>query len=297
MQFTSESVEALVEQFTKLPTIGRKTAQRLVNFVLKMPREEVEEIAQALLAVKDQVQRCTTCYVVADRDPCPICASSKRDRSTICVVEESSDLLAIERTGEYRGLYHVLGGVISPLDGVGPDDLRIRELARRVDPSFSQTEAASTGAPSTGAPSEGAPSTNGHVEPGEPDAEQESVDAQEPDATRTDSPTTDSPTTDSPTTDSPTTDSPATDSPATGSPATGSPAEAEATGDEPPVREVILAVNPNVEGDTTAYYISQLLEPMGVPVTRIARGLPIGGDLEYADEATLSRAMEGRGSV
>jgi len=277
MQFTSESVEALVEQFTKLPTIGRKTAQRLVNFVLKMPREEVEAIAQALLAVKDQVQRCTTCYVVADRDPCPICASSKRDRSTICVVEESSDLLAIERTGEYRGLYHVLGGVISPLDGVGPDDLRIRELARRVDPSFSQTEAASTGAPSTGAssegapstgassegaPSEGAPSTNGHVEPGEPDAEQESVDAQEPDATRTDSP-----------------------------------AEAEATGDEPLVREVILAVNPNVEGDTTAYYISQLLEPMGVPVTRIARGLPIGGDLEYADEATLSRAMEGRGSV
>jgi len=257
MQFTSESVEALVEQFTKLPTIGRKTAQRLVNFVLKMPREEVEEIAQALLAVKDQVQRCTTCYVVADRDPCPICASSKRDRSTICVVEESSDLLAIERTGEYRGLYHVLGGVISPLDGVGPDDLRIRELARRVDPSFSQTEAASTGAAS-----EGAPSTNGHVEPGEPDAEPESVGVQEPDATRTDSP-----------------------------------AEAEATDDEPPVREVILAVNPNVEGDTTAYYISQLLEPMGVPVTRIARGLPIGGDLEYADEATLSRAMEGRGSV
>ena len=282
MQFTSESVEALVEQFTKLPTIGRKTAQRLVNFVLKMPREEVEEIAQALLAVKDRVQRCTTCYVVADRDPCPICASSKRDRSTICVVEESSDLLAIERTGEYRGLYHVLGGVISPLDGVGPDDLRIRELARRVDPSFSQTEAGSTGAPSEGTPSEGGPSTNGHVEPGEPDADQESVGTQEPDAPRTDSPAT---------------DSPATDSPATDSPATDSPAEAEATDDEPPVREVILAVNPNVEGDTTAYYISQLLEPMGVPVTRIARGLPIGGDLEYADEATLSRAMEGRGSV
>ena len=277
MQFTSESVEALVEQFTKLPTIGRKTAQRLVNFVLKMPREEVEEIAQALLAVKDRVQRCTTCYVVADRDPCPICASPKRDRSIICVVEESSDLLAIERTGEYRGLYHVLGGVISPLDGVGPDDLRIRELARRVDPSFSQTEAGSTGAPSEGTPSEGGPSTNGHVEPGEPDADQESVGTQEPDAPRT--------------------DSPATDSPATDSPATDSPAEAEATDDEPPVREVILAVNPNVEGDTTAYYISQLLEPMGVPVTRIARGLPIGGDLEYADEATLSRAMEGRGSV
>ena len=112
MQFTSESVEALVEQFTKLPTIGRKTAQRLVNFVLKMPREEVEEIARALIAVKDQVQRCSTCFVVADHDPCPICSSEKRDRSTICVVEESSDLLAIERTGEYRGLYPVLDGAI-----------------------------------------------------------------------------------------------------------------------------------------------------------------------------------------
>lgn len=274
MQFTSESVEALVEQFTKLPTIGRKTAQRLVNFVLKMPREEVEEIAQALLAVKDQVQRCTTCYVVADRDPCPICASSKRDRSTICVVEESSDLLAIERTGEYRGLYHVLGGVISPLDGVGPDDLRIRELARRVDPSFSQTEAAAAGASSAEASS-----TNGHaesVEPAgvqEPTGEPEAAKVQEPDGARTGGAHADGPHAEGP-------------------------AEAEATDDEEtPVREVILAVNPNVEGDTTAYYISQLLEPMGVPVTRIARGLPIGGDLEYADEATLSRAMEGRGSV
>ncbi|PEN13236.1 recombination protein RecR [Longibacter salinarum] len=250
MQFTSESVEALVEQFTKLPTIGRKTAQRLVNFVLKMPREEVEEIASALIAVKDQVQRCSICYVVADRDPCPICASEKRDRSTICVVEESSDLLAIERTGEYRGLYHVLGGVISPLDGVGPDDLRIRELARRVDPSFASTEAANASTDESGA---SAPTGEEHAGDGAP-------------AGASDEPSTNGA--------SDTTDE-----------------------DDEEVREVILAVNPNVEGDTTAYYISQLLEPMGVPVTRIARGLPIGGDLEYADEATLSRALEGRGSV
>lgn len=233
MQFTSESVEALVEQFTKLPTIGQKTARRLANYVLKMPREEVEAIADALMAVKEQVQRCTTCYVVADNDPCPICRSDKRDQSTICVVEESSDLLAIERTGEYRGVYHVLGGVISPLDGVGPDDLRVHELATRIDPSFDDT-AAGDGAQN-----------------GVPDA-------------------------------------------GNGAPDAGADAD-----DDPasPVQEVILAVNPNVEGDTTAYYISQLLEPFDVTITRIARGLPIGGDLEYADEATLSRALEGRGGV
>jgi recombination protein RecR len=279
MQFTSESVEALVEQFTRLPTIGRKTAQRLANYVLKMPRDEVEEIADALLAVKNEVQRCSVCHVVADRDPCPICESDKRDRSTICVVEESSDLLAIERTGEYRGLYHVLGGVISPLDGVGPDDLRIRELARRIDPSFDEAEApdpppapgasASDGAsadpsengrptagdvadPTGGDPAGGdeAASEGGSEESSEEDAE-EGAEAENPDGEDAD----------------------------------------------PRVSEVILAVNPNVEGDTTAYYISQLLEPFDVTVSRIARGLPIGGDLEYADEATLSRALEGRGDV
>jgi recombination protein RecR len=227
MQFTSESVETLVEHFSKLPTIGTKTARRLANYVLKMPREEVEAIADALTAVKEKVQRCSTCYVVADQDPCPICRSEKRNQSTICVVEESSDLLAIERTGEYRGVYHVLGGVISPLDGVGPDDLRVHELASRIDPSFDDTAA---------------------------------------------------------------------DGPAggDGSARDEAPADGEAA---PPIDEVILAVNPNVEGDTTAYYISQLLESFDVDVTRIARGLPIGGDLEYADEATLSRALEGRGNV
>jgi len=229
MQFTSESVEVLVEQFSKLPSVGTKTARRLANYVLKMPREEVEAIADALMAVKEQVQRCSTCHVVADEDPCPICRSEKRDQSTVCVVEESSDLLAIERTGEYRGVYHVLGGVISPLDGVGPDDLRVHELATRVDPSFEET------------------AVNGEADA--PDAE--------------------------------------TDAAPSG----------EASASASQVDEVILAVNPNVEGDTTAYYISQLLEPFDVTVTRIARGLPIGGDLEYADEATLSRALEGRGGV
>ena len=228
MQFTSESVEVLVEQFSRLPTIGTKTARRLANYVLKMPREEVEAIADALMAVKEQVQRCSMCYVVADEDPCPICRSDKRDHSTVCVVEESSDLLALERTGEYRGVYHVLGGVISPLDGVGPDDLRVQELATRIDPSFEDT--AANGEASAAPDEEDAP-----------DGAEEDARAQ--------------------------------------------------------VDEVILAVNPNVEGDTTAYYISQLLEPFEVEVTRIARGLPIGGDLEYADEATLSRALEGRGGV
>jgi recombination protein RecR len=237
MQFTSESVETLVEQFTKLPTIGKKTARRLANYVLKMPREEVETIANALTAVKEDVQRCSTCYVVADQDPCPICSSDKRDASTICVVEESSDLTAIEQTNEYRGVYHVLGGVISPLDGVGPDDLRVHELATRIDPSFEETASggAEDASDAEAVPDEDAPSLNG-----EPDDSSES---------------------------------------------------------DIPVDEVILAVNPNVEGDTTAYYISQLLEPFDVRVTRIARGLPIGGDLEYADEATLSRALEGRGHV
>ena len=257
MQFTSESVEALVEQFTKLPTIGRKTAQRLANYILKMDEEAVEEIAEALLAVKRQVQRCSTCYVVADRDPCPICSDSKRDATTICVVEESSDLLAIERTGEYRGRYHVLGGVISPLDGVGPDDLRVRELASRIDPDFDASSA-----------------------PSVDDVESTAPDAADSNATPSESPS---------------------DERRNGAP--GDSASDDAAPDDPDdeanpeVNEVILAVNPNVEGDTTAYYISQLLEPFDVTVTRIARGLPIGGDLEYADEATLSRALEGRGDV
>lgn len=212
MSFSSPSVEALVEQLMRLPTVGRKTAQRLAAYILKMPREEVEALAQALLAVKERVRQCAICFNVTDEEICAICRSPRRDHTTICVVEEPSDVLALERTGEYRGVYHVLGGVISPLDGIGPDDLRIRELVTRVAPINDDPQCAAR-------------------YPG---------------------------------------------------------------GCIPRVQEVILALNPNVEGDTTAYYLAQLLKPLGVRVTRIARGLPIGGDLEYADEATLSRALEGR---
>ena len=215
MQFTSEAVEVLVEQFTKLPTVGRKTAHRLVAYILKMPREEVVSFAKALVAVKDKVKNCRICYNVTDADLCPICASHKRDKSQICVVEEPNDVIAIERTNEYSGVYHVLGGVISPLDGIGPEDLRVRELVVRLQDVTVALE--DVGEPAAG------------------DSE-----------------------------------------------------------DTATVREIILAMNPNVEGDTTAYYLSQLLKPYNVKITRIARGLPIGGDLEYADEATLSRAIEGR---
>ena len=245
MQYTSEAVETLIEQFAQLPSVGRKTARRLAAYVLKMPRENVEALADALLNVKDQVRRCSVCYNMADQDPCAICRSSKRDHAVICVVEESSDVQAIESTGEFRGVYHVLGGAISPLDGVGPDDLHIRELARRIDPSFGQAgEAGGDGAVQETAPGYAPATKHEPVEAASP--------ADAPDGTSF---------------------------------------EREA------IQEVILAVNPNVEGDTTAYYLSQLLEPLGVNVTRIARGLPIGGDLEYADEATLARALEGRGAV
>ncbi len=203
MQFTSESVEDLVEQFSKLPSIGRKSARRLTSFVLKMPKTEVEELARALVAVKERVRFCAVCFNVTDHEICPICASTKRNKSMICVVEEPNDVMALERTDGYDGVYHVLGGVISPLDGIGPEDLRIRELVARVS---------------------------------EPDAEW-------------------------------------------------------------PVSEVILAVNPNVEGDTTAFYVTKLLAPLGVNVSRLARGIPMGGDLEYTDEATLARALEGRVSA
>ena len=207
MSHSSESVENLVEQFSKLPTIGRKTARRLAAYVLKMPKDQVVGLAEALVAVKERVRACPVCFNVTDDELCPTCRAPRRDRSVVCVVEEPNDVDAIERTNEYDGVYHVLGGVISPLDGVGPEDLRIRELVERV----------------------------GRASSGEEDAV--------------------------------------------------------------PVTEIILAMNPNVEGDTTAYYIAQLLQPFGIRISRIARGLPIGGDLEYADEATLSRALEGRGSL
>lgn len=198
MQFASESVEILIEQFSKLPTIGRKSARRLAAHVLKMPKKEVSQLATALLEVKERVRACRICRNITDTEICIICSSSKRAVEMICVVQDPEDILALERTGEYRGTYHVLGGVISPLDGVGPDDLNIRSLLERI---------------------------------GKPDSE---------------------------------------------------------------ISEIILAISPTVEGDTTAFYLAQLLEPFGIKITRLARGIPVGLTLTYADEATLSRAIAGR---
>jgi recombination protein RecR len=199
MAYTAESVEQLAAQFSQLPGIGRKTAYRLALYILKMEREEVMTLAKALVNVKDKVRYCSVCSNITENDPCGICSNPKRDRTVICVVEEPSDVLALEKTNEFRGLYHVLGGVLSPLDGIGPDELRIKELLTRVSAS--------------------------------------------------------------------------------------------------PVDEIILAMNPNVEGEATTLYLSKLLKPLVYRVTRVARGLPVGSDLEYADEATLSRALEGRIAV
>ncbi|HEY4643437.1 MAG TPA: recombination mediator RecR [Bacteroidota bacterium] len=198
MLFTAESVEQLVERLSQLPGIGRKTAQRLAMYILKLPRDEVERLAKAIMNARDRVRYCSTCSNITETDPCAICTSPKRDRTSICVVEVPSDVFAIEKTNEYRGLYHVLGGAISPLDGVGPEGLKIKELLSRITPE---------------------------------------------------------------------------------------------------VREVILALNPNVEGEATVLYVGKLLKPSGVKVTRIARGVPIGSDLEHSDEATLARALEGRNTL
>ena len=192
-------VARLIDEFHKLPGIGPKSAQRLAYHILRTSAEEAHALAQAIVDVKEQITFCSSCQNLTEVDPCRICRSDKRDTTVICVVEEPLDILAIERTRSYKGLYHVLHGVISPIDGVGPEDLKVRELIGRL--------------------SDGA------------------------------------------------------------------------------VREVIMATNPNVEGDATAMYLDRLIAPSGVRVTRLARGLAMGADLEYADEVTLTRALEGRQQV
>ena len=199
MAYYPEPVARLIEAFQRLPGIGPKTAQRLTFYMLKRPPDEVRELGDALLAVKQKITYCRLCFNVTDEDPCRICSDPRRDANVICVVEEPNDLLAMERTGEYRGRYHVLLGALSPLDGIGPDDLKIRELLARLE---------------------------GHG-----------------------------------------------------------------------TAEIILATNPNVEGEATALYLAKLLRPHAVRITRIARGLPVGGDLEYADQVTLSKALEGRREI
>lgn len=189
----------LIENFQKLPGIGPKSAQRMALHILKMPLSEVEKFSNSLINAKKNIKCCEICFNMSEQNPCEICASSRRDKSTICVVAETKDLIAIEKTNEFNGVYHVLQGLISPLDGIGAEDIRIKELLTRC------------------------------------------------------------------------------------------------ANDE--VKEVILAISPSIEGETTSLYISKLLSPFGLKVTRIAFGLPIGSDLEYADEITLIRAIEGRREI
>ncbi len=198
-QYNVAPLENLVEQFERMPGIGRKTAQRLAYYVLNLSKTEAEELAAAVTEAHTKIHYCSRCCNLTDRELCPVCANELRNHSQICVVETPRDATAVENTHEYKGVYHVLHGSISPLNGIGPDDLTIKQLIARLS--------------------------------------------------------------------------------------------------DESVTEVIMATNPTVEGDATALYISKLLKPMGVKVTRLAYGIPVGGDLEYADEYTLARALEGRNEI
>jgi len=199
MSFYAAPVARLIEEFEKLPGIGHKTAQRLAFHVLNLPLEKAQSLAAAIVDAKSKTKYCSICSNLTDADPCGICSSTSRDHSSICVVEDPRDVVAMERTREFKGLYHVLHGSISPMEGIGPEDIKIKELLARVK--------------------------------------------------------------------------------------------------EGNIREVILATNPNIEGEATAMYISKLLKPLGIKTTRIAHGIPVGGDLEYADEVTLAKALEGRREI
>jgi recombination protein RecR len=192
---TSESISRLIDELAKMPGIGPKSAQRLAFYILKISQEEAGSLSEAIKDVKEKVRRCSRCFNLTEEDLCVICRDEDRDASLVCVVEEANDVLALEKVSEYRGMYHVLGGALSPLDGVGPDDLQVEQLLARLQGG---------------------------------------------------------------------------------------------------VKEVILATNPNVEGEATALYLMKLIKPLNIKITRVARGLPVGGDLEYADQATLSRALEDR---
>ena len=196
MSYYSPSIEKLIESFEKLPSIGSKTAARLAFYILDASEEETNEFISAIVNAKKNLKYCSKCYNISATDPCMICSNPKRDQSIICVVEDVRDIIAMERTHEFKGVYHVLHGSISPMNGVGPDDIRIKELLSRI------------------------------MDGG--------------------------------------------------------------------IKEIILATNPRVEGEATAMYISKLVKPLGIKVTRIAHGIPVGGDLEYTDEVTLSKALEGR---
>ncbi len=195
MSYYSPSIEKLIESFERLPSIGHKTAARLAFHILDASEEETNAFITSIQNAKKNLKYCSKCYNISDSDPCDICSNPKRDENIICVVEDVRDIIAIERTHEFKGVYHVLHGSISPMNGVGPEDIKLKELLTRINPD---------------------------------------------------------------------------------------------------IKEVIIATNPRVEGEATAMYISKLLKPLGVKTTRIAHGIPIGGDLEYTDEITLSKALEGR---
>ena len=196
MSYYSPSIEILIESFERLPSIGHKTAVRLAFHMLDLSKEETEEVINSIINAKEKLKYCSNCYNISDTDPCPICSSPKRDNSVICVVEDVRDVMAMERTHEFKGVYHVLHGTISPMNGIGPEDIKIKELLNRI-----------------------------------------------------------------------------------------------ANND---IKEIIIATNPRVEGEATAIYLSKIIKPLGIKVTRIAHGIPVGGDLEYTDEVTLSKALEGR---
>jgi len=198
----SESLDSLIEELSSLPQIGRKTARRLAMFIIKQPKEKVEKLSKSLIDVKEKIKFCSICCNITEDDICRVCLSQKRNRNLICVVEDPQDVYAIEKTNEYSGLYHVLHGRISPLDGIGPEDIKIRELLNRFDENKFD-----------------------HVD------------------------------------------------------------------------ELILALNPTVEGETTILYLQKLMKPLEIKISRIARGLPVGSDLELADEITLAKAIEGRISL
>ncbi len=199
MLYYAPSIEKLIESFEKLPSIGHKTAVRLAFHMLDLNKEETDEFINSIKEAKEKLKYCSICFNITDIDPCPICSSPKRDQSIICVVEDVRDIMAMERTHEYKGVYHVLHGTISPMNGIGPEDIKIKELLTRLQNNE--------------------------------------------------------------------------------------------------IKEVIIATNPRVEGEATSIYLSKLIKPLGIKVTRIAHGIPVGGDLEYTDEITLMKAIEGRREI
>jgi recombination protein RecR len=225
----ADPIRRLVQELARLPGIGEKTATRLAFHLIRSNRQQIQDLAQALLDATEKIRLCSVCMNMTEADPCAMCTDPRRDVETICVVATPSDLIAIDRGGHFRGRYHVLHGLLSPLEGIGPDDIRLAELVRRLGD-----------APEAGAPA--GPATR-HGEPGQGGGHAERL-----------------------------------------------PRPSQ-------VREVIIATSPSVDGEATAMYIARTIKPLGIQVSRIATGLPVGGELEYSDQATIARALAGRATM